>query len=139
MNSPLFTRRDVLRRSSAGFGWLAFASMAAESAARDAAGPLAVKSTHFPATAKRVIFLCMRGGPSQMETFDPKPELTARHGQAGRVAKTKLLGSRWQFAKHGQSGIDVVELMPEIARHADKLCVLRGMTTDNENHPQALE
>ncbi len=139
MNSSFFTRRDVLRRSSAGFGWLAFASMAAEGAARDVAGPLAVKSTHFPATAKRVIFLCMRGGPSQMETFDPKPELTARHGQAGRVAKTKLLGSRWQFAKHGQSGIDVVELMPEIARHADKLCVLRGMTTDNENHPQALE
>jgi hypothetical protein len=139
MNSFFCTRRELLRRSSAGFGWLAFASMAAESAARDAAGPLAVKSTHFPATAKRVIFLCMRGGPSQMETFDPKPELAARHGQAGRVAKTKLLGSRWQFAKHGQSGIDVVELMPEIARHADKLCVLRGMTTDNENHPQALE
>ncbi len=139
MTPSPFTRRDILRRSSAGFGWLAFASMAAESAARDPAGPLAVKSTHFPATAKRVIFLCMRGGPSQMETFDPKPELTARHGQAGRVAKTKLLGSRWQFAQHGQSGIDVVELMPEIAKHADKLCVLRGMTTDNENHPQALE
>jgi uncharacterized protein DUF1501 len=139
MKPSLFTRRDLLRRSSAGFGWLAFASMAAESAARDAAGPLAVKSTHFPATAKRVIFLCMRGGPSQMETFDPKPELTARHGQAGRVPKTKLLGSRWQFAKNGESGIDVVELMPEIAKHADKLCVLRGMSTDNENHPQALE
>ncbi|WP_395737278.1 DUF1501 domain-containing protein [Prosthecobacter sp.] len=139
MNSPLLSRRDFLRRSSAGFGWLAFSSMAAESAAREAAGPLAVKSTHFPPTAKRVIFLCMRGGPSQMETFDPKPELTARHGQAGRVAKTKLLGSRWKFSKHGQSGIDVVELMPEIARHADKLCVLRGMATDNENHPQALE
>ncbi|MDB6004944.1 MAG: hypothetical protein JWR15_1931, partial [Prosthecobacter sp.] len=76
MNASLLTRRDVLRRSTAGFGWLAFSSMAAESAARDAAGPLVVKSTHFPATAKRVIFLCMRGGPSQMETFDPKPELT---------------------------------------------------------------
>ena len=139
MNTSFFSRRDILRRSSAGFGYLAFASMAAESAVRDAVGPLAVKSTHFPATAKRVIFLCMRGGPSQMETFDPKPELSARHGQAGRVPKTKLLGSRWQFAKHGESGIDVVELMPEIAKHADKLCVLRGMTTDNENHPQALE
>ncbi len=133
------TRRDILRRSTAGFGYLAFAGLAAESAARDAAGPLAAKSTHFPATAKRVIFLCMRGGPSQMETFDPKPELTRRHGEAGRNKGTKMLGSRWKFAKHGQSGIDIVELFPELAKQADKLCVLRGMSTDNENHPQALE
>lgn len=126
MKTSVLTRRDILRRSSAGFGYLAFAGMTAESAARDAVGPLAVKSTHFPATAKRVIFLCMRGGPSQMETFDPKPELTAQSGKTGRRSSTKLLGSKWKFAKHGQSGIDVVELMPEIAKHADKLCVLRA-------------
>jgi hypothetical protein len=95
--------------------------------------------SHFPAKAKRVIFLCMRGGPSHMETFDPKPELTRRHGDPGRHKGTKLLGSRWKFAKHGQSGIDIVELFPELAKQADKLCVLRGMHTDNENHPQALE
>jgi hypothetical protein len=74
-----------------------------------------------------------------METFDPKPELTRRHGEPGRNKGTKLLGSRWNFAKHGQSGIDIVELFPELAKQADKLCVLRGMHTDNENHPQALE
>lgn len=71
--------------------------------------------------------------------FDPKPELTRRHGEAGRNKGTKMLGSRWKFAKHGQSGIDIVELFPELAKQADKLCVMRGMHTDNENHPQALE
>lgn len=117
----------MLRHTSAGFGALAFSGLA------HAQGP------HFAAKAKRVIFLCMRGGPSQMETFDPKPELTRRSGEDGKRGKVKLLGSKWKFAKHGQSGIDVVELLPETAKHADKLCVLRGMTTDNENHPQALE
>jgi len=126
----MHTRRRLLQQASAGFGYLAFADMtSAESKL----------NTHFPAKAKRVIFLCMRGGPSHMETFDPKPELTRRHGEAGRNKGTKLLGSRWKFAKHGQSGIDIVELFPELAKHADKLCVLRGMHTDNENHPQALE
>ncbi len=117
----------MLRHTSAGFGALAFSGLAH------------AQGAHFPAKAKRVIFLCMRGGPSQMETFDPKPELTKLSGQPGRRGNVKLLGSKWKFAKHGQSGIDVVELMPEIAKHADKLCLLRGMTTDNENHPQALE
>ena len=132
------TRRQLLQQASAGFGYLAFAGLANDLAAREA-GPLAVKAPHFPARAKRVIFLCMRGGPSHMETFDPKPELSARHGQPGRQATSKLLGSRWGFSKHGQSGLDVVDLLPETAKHADKLCVLRGMHTDNENHPQALE
>jgi hypothetical protein len=123
----MFSRRQLLRHTSAGFGALAFSGLSH------------AQGAHFPAKAKRVIFLCMRGGPSQMETFDPKPELTKRTGQLGRRANVKLLGSKWKFTKHGQSGLDVVELMPEIAKHADKLCLLRGMTTDNENHPQALE
>ena len=123
----MFSRRQLLRHSSAGFGALAFSGLSH------------AQGAHFPAKEKRVIFLCMRGGPSQMETFDPKPELTKRTGQLGRRANVKLLGSKWKFTKHGQSGLDVVELMPEIAKHADKLCLLRGMTTDNENHPQALE
>ncbi|MBU6302334.1 MAG: DUF1501 domain-containing protein [Verrucomicrobia bacterium] len=126
----MINRRQVLQQASAGFGYLAFAGL---SSAQGRPGP------HFPARARRVIFLCMRGGPSHMETFDPKPELTRRHGEPGRNKGTKLLGSRWKFARHGQSGIDIVELFPELAKHADKLCVLRGMHTDNENHPQALE
>ncbi|HYH63109.1 MAG TPA: DUF1501 domain-containing protein [Urbifossiella sp.] len=134
----MLTRRQALRSASAGFGSLAFAGLAAEAAARDA-GPLAPKVPHFAPKAKRVIFLCMRGGPSHMETFDPKPRLTADHGKPGRLPGCKLLGSRWGFKKHGQSGLDVVDLLPETAQHADKLCVLRGMHTDNENHPQALE
>jgi hypothetical protein len=139
ISSSHLSRRDLLRTASAGFGYLAFAGLASESAARDSAGPLAVKSPHFPAKAKRVIFLCMRGGPPHMETFDPKPVLSARHGEPGRNKTSKLLGSRWGFQKHGASGMEIVDLLPETAKQADKLCVLRGMHTDNENHPQALE
>ena len=131
-------RRDFLRKASAGFGYVAFAGMAASAAAREAS-PLALKPPHFPARAKRVIFLCMRGGPSHMETFDPKPVLTARHGEPSKRPNSKLLGSRWKFQRHGQAGIEMSELFPELAKHADSLCVLRGMHTDNENHPQALE
>lgn len=137
---PLISRRDVLHSLSAGFGYLAFAGLATESAAREVAGPLSPKLPHFAPKAKRVIFLCMRGGPSQVETFDPKPKLSADSGQPGRLSKTsKLLGSRWKFGRHGESGLEIVELLPETARQADQLCVLRGMHTDNENHPQALE
>lgn len=136
---PQPSRRDWLRTVTAGFGYMAFAGLATASAARDNAGPLTPKAPHFPARAKRVIFLCMRGGPSHMETFDPKPHLTAAHGKVGRRANTKLLGSRWDFRQHGQSGTEIVNLLPEIGKHADKLCVLRGMQSDNENHPQALE
>jgi hypothetical protein len=136
------SRRDALKRAGTGFGYVAFAGLAAEAAAREARAtdsPLAPKKPHFEPKAKRVIFLCMRGGPSHMETFDPKPRLTADHGKPGKLKGCKLLGSRWKFNKHGESGLDVVELLPETAKHADKLCVLRGMHTDNENHPQALE
>lgn len=74
-----------------------------------------------------------------METFDPKPKLSADNGKPSKNQNSKLLGSRWKFSKHGQSGIEIVDLLPETSKHADKLCVLRGMHTDNENHPQALE
>ncbi|MEN9672164.1 MAG: hypothetical protein RL553_429, partial [Planctomycetota bacterium] len=61
------------------------------------------------------------------------------NGKASKNQNSKLLGSRWKFSKHGESGIEIVDLLPETAKHADKLCILRGMHTDNENHPQALE
>ena len=134
----------MLKTVSAGFGYTAFQGMAAQTAANETkeinpSGPLGAKKPHFPARAKRVIFLCMRGGPSHMETFDPKPKLSADNGKAAKNQNSKLLGSRWKFSKHGQSGIEIVDLLPETAKHADKLCILRGMHTDNENHPQALE
>ncbi len=140
------SRRHLLRMAPAGFGYLAWAGMASGEAARAVSQvpptPPVQPGTglpHFEPRAKRVIFLCMRGGPSQMETFDPKPELLRRQGEKGKSAQLKLFGSRWAFKKAGQSGLDVVELLPETAGQADKLCVLRGMHTDNENHAQALE
>src|SRR3954470_20747940 len=131
--SPLFSRRAMLKTLSSGFGYLAFAGLAA----RAAEGPLTPKTPHFKARAKRVIFLCMRGGPSHVDTFDYKPKLTANSGAPGIRAGTKLLGSKWNFAQHGQSGLPISELFPNVANHADDLCLLRSMQTDLPAHPQA--
>lgn len=139
MTNQLLSRRQLLQSVSAGFGYVAFAGLASEAAAKEAGGPLAPKRPHFAARAKRIIFLCMRGGPSHVETFDEKPQLSADHGKPGRTPNSKLLGSRWKFRRRGESGLSIVELLPETGGHADKLCVLRGMHTDNENHPQALD
>lgn len=108
--------------ASLGFGWLGFSALAAGEA---------VKS------AKRVIFLCMKGAPSHVDTFDYKPKLIADSGKAGPRQGTKLLGSRWKFKQHGQSGQWMSELFPELATCADDLCFLRGMQTAIPAHPQA--
>jgi hypothetical protein len=133
----MMTRRDLLRTVSAGFGWLALKGMLASAA--ESGNPLARKAPHFPARAKRVIFLCMQGGPAHMDTFDYKPKLTADNGGPG-VAKgggAKLFGSPFKFDQHGQSGLAISELFPKVAEHADDLCLLRGMHTDIPNHAQA--
>jgi len=122
---------------SAGFGYTAFAGLAHQASALE--NPLAVKQSHFPAKAKRVIFLCMRGGPSQMESFDYKPQLQKDNNKPGRRSKCNFFGSQWQFSQHGQSGLWISELFPHIATQADKMCVINSMHTDNENHPQALQ
>jgi hypothetical protein len=135
----MMTRRDLLKTVSAGFGWLAFSGLAAEAAAAESRSVLAPKAPHFPARAKRVIFLCMQGGPAHMDTFDYKPKLSADSGKPG-VSKgggAKLLGSPFQFSQRGQSGLWISELFPNVAKHADELCLLRGMNTDIPNHPQA--
>src|SRR2546430_2474735 len=143
---PLLTRRDILRMVSCGFGYLAFASLvsraaAAESAATGAgaaaANPLAPKVPHFAARARRVIFLTMRGGPSHVDTFDYKPKLTADTGKPGKRPGTSLLGSKWKFSQHGRSGLWVSELFPNVAKHADEICMIRSMQTDLPAHPQA--
>jgi hypothetical protein len=104
-----------------------------------AGNPLAPQPPHFVPRAKRVIFLFMPGGPSQVDTFDPKPRLTADDGKPAPKAylgqQRTLLASPWKFARHGQSGIDVSELFPHTARQADRLCVIRSMVTDDPNHP----
>src|ERR1700722_15272642 len=138
----MFSRRTLLKSTASGFGYVAFAALAHEQASRaasEAAGnPLAPKPSHFPAKAKRVIFLCMDGGPSHVDTFDYKPKLTEDDGKAApRGRFGKLLGSPFKFAQHGKSGQYISELFPELAKHADDMCILNGMYCDLPNHPQA--
>jgi hypothetical protein len=135
---PARTRRDFIRDSFAGFGGLALASLLAEEKARgESENPLAPKPPHFEAKAKSVIFLFMSGGPSQMETFDPKPLLNELHGQRRPAEfgeakyqfvndRSRLLGTKRTFAKYGESGIDVSDLFPETAKVVDDLAVIRS-------------
>src|SRR3954466_2423315 len=130
---------DLLQSTASGFGYLRFAALAHETTVKKTRGaePLAPKAAHFPASAKRVIFLCMRGGPSHVDTFDYKPKLIADTGAPGTRPGTKLLGSKWKFSQHGQGGLWVSELFSNVAKHADNLCLLRSMHTDLPAHPQA--
>ena len=138
LHAARMPRRDCLKAASAGFGWLALAGLC-QSEAQTQASPLAPKPPHSAPRASRVIFLCMRGGPSQMESFDYKPRLNADNLQTGRNAGSRLFGSQWKFAQYGESGTWVSELFPHLARQSDRLCIINSMHTDNNNHPQALE
>jgi hypothetical protein len=135
------SRRQLLLRTGAGFGSLALGALLAEEprAAPPTAGPLAPKEPHFKARAKRVIFLFMPGGPSQVDTFDPKPELAKRNGKPSPklyIGKQRnLLASPWKFQKYGECGLEVSELFPNVASCIDDICVLRGMVADDVNHP----
>lgn len=137
---PLLTRRSALKSLASGFGYLAFAGIAHEAAAAEEArkNPLAVKKTHFPGKAKRVIFLCMNGGPSHMDLFDHKPALNKRAGQPinGKFG-AKILGTPFQFKQHGNAGHWFSEVCPKLATHADELCMIHSMHTDLPNHSQA--
>lgn len=124
-------RRNLLKSASAGFGYLAFQALAA------AESPLAPKRPHFTPKAKRVIFLCMRGGPSQFDTFDHKPKLIADAGKTSKYAGSNLFPSLWDFRQRGQSGLWISDAFPHLAEHADDLCLLRGMHCDQPNHAQA--
>ncbi len=124
----------------------AFANGAASSEADSPARPLAPRPPHFPARAKRVIFLFMNGGPSHVDTFDPKPMLARYAGQRPEAiaASTKrpnrggLMPSPFSARPHGQSGIEVTELFPHLAGCIDDLCVIRSLYTDNPNHEPSL-
>src|SRR5437870_4937291 len=141
-----FSRRAALKSAAAGFGYLAFAGLSTWAAEKEKSlreggkeSPLDPKRTHFSAKAKRVIFLCMEGAPSHVDTFDYKPKLAGMNGQSMPKARTfaKLLASPWKFAQHGQSGLWISELFPELAKQADDLCLLRSMHTDVPAHAQA--
>jgi hypothetical protein len=133
-----FSRRAVLKSAGVGFGYLAFASLSTWAAEKEKA--LVPKKTHFPPKAKHVIFLCMEGAPSHMDTFDYKPKLTEDNGKPMRGARGfggKLLASPWPFNQHGQSGLWISEVFPELGKQADELCLLRAMHTDVPAHSQA--
>ncbi len=146
--SPLFhsqiSRRSLLRSAGAGFGYLAMAGLLGQESADAAAAvgrsvphPLLPKPPHFPAKAKRIIFVFMEGAMSQLDTFEYKPELARNHGKSGPGGGT-LTSSKFHFKQNGQSGAWFSELLPHIATHADKLCWIRGLHTDTPAHPQAV-
>jgi len=147
MFTPI-SRRDWLSRTGCGFGALALAGLSTAQAARS--NPLAPKATHFPARAKRVIFLFMQGGVSHVDSYDYKPRLAADDGKmfgfddARVIANTGARGSSqrvmkplWTFARHGHSGRWASDLFPEVNRHVDDLCFVHSMHTEGVAHGPA--
>jgi hypothetical protein len=149
---PVIDRRDFLRKSAFGFGAAALGSLMARDAVATGVSPLAPIAPHFPGKAERVIFLFMTGGPSHMDTFDPKPVLTKYDGQPlpdsfsvegldlqfMKATDGKLMGSPFPFSKHGESGLEISSLFPNLAQHADELCVIRSCYHDSFIHGPAL-
>jgi hypothetical protein len=151
------SRREMLARCANGFGAVALAALAAEPAygatvgtgatdvgAKDA-DPLGVRASHFRPKATRVIFLFMDGGPSQVDTFDPKPRLKREHGQPIKVPVQPtqfdnvgmVLDSPWPFRQYGQSGIPVSDLFPHVAHCVDDMAIIRSMTSNFSEHTNA--
>jgi hypothetical protein len=148
--SPPMSRRDMLRQCANGFGAVALTSLLGERAfgenvVIDTKDPLAPRKSHFAGKAKSVIFLFMDGGPSAMDTFDPKPRLDREHGQPikMKVEPTQfnnvgtVLKSPWQFKQYGQSGIPVSELFPNVATCVDDLAIVRSMVSNFSEHTNA--
>lgn len=142
----MYNRRQLLQSTASGFGYLAFSALAAQASEKEAkvAKPLSPKTPHFPAKAKHVIFMCMDGGPSHVDTLDYKPKLSAESGKsfsgttgAFRLRGAKLMGSPFKFKKQGQSGQWVSELLPELGKVVDDVAIVNSMYTDIPNHPQA--
>ncbi len=144
--TPILPRRDFLAKAGGGLGMLALSSMLNEADA--ATDPLAPKKPHFAAKAKSVIWLFMNGGPSQVDTWDYKPELMKRDGKTldGFDNKTgffpgevgPLMRSPFKWARHGKSGTWVPEIFPNIARHVDDIAFVHSCWTETNNHAPAL-
>jgi hypothetical protein len=138
----------MLAQCAGGFGAVALATLLGEAAQAETdrtKAPFAPRPTHFAAKATSVIFLYMDGGPSQVDTFDPKPELEKHHGKPFplKMEPTQFnnngntLASPWKFQQHSESGIPVSELFPNVAKHVDKLAVIRSMTSEFPEHTNA--
>lgn len=146
----LVARRWFLRDCGVGLGGMALASLLSrESAATAATKSLAPRTAHFAAKAKRVIYLFMAGAPSHLDLFDYKPKLVnlsgtlpppsvlAGYRSAFINPNSALLGTKFKFAKHGKSGAELSELLPNLAKMADDICIVRSMNTDAVNHAPA--
>src|SRR5881392_1971059 len=153
-SSPYIARRHFLQSCGVGLGKMALAGLLTDSLVSHASAatvlssndPLRIRQPHFPATAKRVIHLFMAGAPSQLEMFDYKPELAKLEGKplppsvigGQRYAFIRpdaaVLGPRFKFAKHGQSGAELSEMLPHLAKIADEICLIRSAHTDQFNH-----
>ena len=145
-------RRRLLKSAAVGFGHLAFGALlaqdagAAETSVFRSGGPLKPKQPHVPARAKLIVFLFMKGGPSHVDTFYPKPLLDRDSGKPlpfdlPRVTFAKqgnLLRSPLKFKQHGESGLPVSALFPNVAKHVDDLCMLRSVHGTNPAHGGAL-
>ena len=139
-------RRDFLRRGLTGIGTLALANLLAAENRTEAPDPLVPRKPHFAPKAKNVIFLFQEGAPSQMDLFDPKPGLQKWHGQSLPPEMTrdlklafikptaKVLASPRKFAKYGQCGMELSDMIPEMAKHADDICLVRSMHSEAFNH-----
>jgi hypothetical protein len=145
MTYPAISRREILRRSGTGLGLLGLASLLGDEARAASTNPLAPKPSHYAPKVKRIIHLFMNGGPSQVDTFDPKPALEKYKGQQPSTAGLKterrtggLLPSAFKFHKSGKSGIEISEIYPELSKMADELCVIRSMHTNVPNHEPGL-
>lgn len=132
-------RRNSLKLSMAGMGCALSTQILPEQllASEDSSNPLAPKTPHFGAKAKRVIFLCMTGGPSHVDTFDYKPALYKDEGKTGRYGR-KLLRPVIDFKQRGKSGLWISDLFPEVSKYADDMALIRGMHCNGPNHPQAM-
>jgi hypothetical protein len=143
------SRRKFLQTSGLGLAWLATMDFLNQAGVASTTGPLSPKKPPLPSTAKSVIHLFMQGGPSQVDTFDPKPLLTRLHGQHppasfgdedfqnGQFRNLVILGSKRTFKKYGESGIEVSDLLPHIARRVDDIAVIRSCYHEGFTHSQA--
>jgi len=147
LEHQFLTRRQMLNRIGMGFGSMALGNLFAEStagAAPSSSNPLAIRSSQFAPKAKRVVHLFMNGGPSQVDTFDPKPMLEKYDGKpVPNLLKTErptgaAFKSPFKFQKYGQCGLEVSEVFKHVAEHADDLCVIRSMHADVPNHEPSL-
>src|SRR6185312_1007251 len=133
----------MLSRCGTGLGMIALAALEAD-AAGPALDPLAPKAPHFPAKAKHVVHLFMNGGPSQVDTFDPKPMLDKHHGQplpASLRTERKTgaaMRSPFAFARYGASGIEVSELFAMTQQPVYEMCIIRSMVAEVPNHEPSL-